>query len=83
MGIFLNISLTIFKTFLPKKETDKPPTKVIIIIDNNISIPGIENGRYEFGLISFGIKFEEMDTKNTVKYNVKPIGTSTRIPAIK
>jgi len=30
-----------------------------------------------------GIRFDEIDTKNKVKYKVNPIGTKTIIPVIK
>ena len=64
-------------------ETDKPPINVIIIIDKIISKPGIENGKQLLGLISLGIKLEDTDIKNFVKYSVIPIGTKTTIPVIK
>ena len=40
-GIFLNKSSINFKTLLPKKDNDKPPTNVIKIIEIKISIPGM------------------------------------------
>ena len=49
------------------------------MIDNNISRPGIEKGKQLLGLISLGIKFEDTDIKNFVKYSVIPIGTKTSI----
>ena len=42
MGIFLNKSSINCKNFLPKKDKDRPPTNVIKITVNTISIPGIE-----------------------------------------
>ena len=53
------------------------------ITDNKISRPGIENGRQLLGFISLGIILDETEIKNIVKYNVKPMGTKTTIPAKK
>ena len=45
IGIFFNKSLKIWRIFFPIKESDKPPIKVINIIDRIISNPGIANGK--------------------------------------
>ena len=45
IGIFFSKSLNNCKNFLPIKDNDKPPTKVIKITDSKISKPGIANGR--------------------------------------
>ena len=64
-------------------DSDKLPINVMNIIDKRISRPGIEKGKQLFGFISLGINFDDIDIKKIVKYNVKPIGTSTTIPVIK
>ena len=45
IGIFLRILLNNSKNFLPKKESDNHPIKVIIIRAIKISTPGISKGR--------------------------------------
>ena len=44
-GILLNKSSINFKILLPKNDNDKPPTKVMKIIEITISIPGIAYGK--------------------------------------
>ena len=44
-GIFFNTSFISCNNFLPIKDKDNPPIKIINNIDNKISKPGIENGK--------------------------------------
>ena len=45
IGIFFNKSLNSCKIFLPIKESDKLPTRVIKITESKISKPGIAKGK--------------------------------------
>ena len=45
IGIFLKRSFTTCKIFLPMNDKERPPMKVMNIIDNIISKPGIEKGK--------------------------------------
>ena len=47
------------------------------------SNPGISKWRYEFGVISFGINFDDKYIKTLAKYKVKPIGIKTTTPVKK
>ena len=45
MGIFFKILFNSSKNFLPKKDKDTQPIKVIIVKATKISNPGMLNGR--------------------------------------
>ena len=55
------------RTILPKKDKDKPPTKVINSTVITISTPGILKGRQLFGFMFLGIKFDDIPIKILLK----------------
>ena len=67
IGILFNKSLNNFNIRFPINDNDNQPINVINITEIKISRPGTEKGKYEFGLISFGINFDETLMMNKVK----------------